>query len=171
MIQGTRILCRLGLIRGEVVNLDSHFAGYFGRSLVGKEKHPTRNISLPGIRFYYAQDSLEKEPVYLEPHYAGEKPVDAALPLVDATLKAVDRKNIRFIFDKWFSVGELLDFLDKHYQVEFVTLLRLYQNRVKEMRGILKDAFRKLNENQRIAVTTTNIRNYTGKLKLIVVEE
>jgi len=171
MIWGSRVLCQLGLIRGEVVNLDAHFAGYFGASLIGKDKHPTRNISLPGIKFYYAQDSLEKEPLYLEPHYTGGKPVDVTLPLIDATLKVVDRKDIRFIFDKWFSVGQLLEFLDKNYQVEFVTLLRLHQNRVKEMQRIPKDRFRRLNETQRIAVTTTDIRNYTGKLKLIVIEE
>lgn len=39
------------------------------------------------------------------------------------------------------------------------------------MQRIPKDAFGRLNENQRIAVATTNIRNYTGKLKLIVVKE
>lgn len=171
MIWGSKVLFQLGLIRGQVVNLDSHFAGYFGESLIGKEKHPTRNISLPGIRFYYAQDSLEKEPLYLEPHYAGGKPVDRALPLVDAAVKAVDKKDIRFIFDRWFSVGELLEFLDKYYQVEFVTLLRLHRKRVKEMQKVSKDTFRRLNESQRIAVTTTNIRNYTGEVKLIVLEE
>jgi len=171
MIWGSKVLYRLGLIRGEVVNLDAHFAGYFGASLIGKDKHPTRNISLPGIKFYYAQDSLEKEPLYLEPHYTGGKPVDVALPLIDATLKVVDKKDIRFIFDKWFSVGQLLEFLDKNYQVEFVTLLRLHQNRVKEMQRIPKDRFRRLNETQRIAVISTSIRNYTGKLKLIVIEE
>lgn len=171
MIWGSRTLYRLGLIRGELVNLDAHFSGYFGASLIGKDKHPTRNISLPGIKFYYAQDSLEKEPIYLEPHYTGGKPADVAFPLIDATLKVVQSKGIRFIFDRWFSVGQLLEFLDKNYRVEFVTLLRLHQNRVKEMQRIPKDTFRKLNETQRIAVTTTNIRNYTGKVKLIVIEE
>jgi len=171
MIWGSKVLYQLGLIRGEVVNLDAHFVGYFRASLIGKDKHPTRNISLPGIKFYYAQDSLEKEPLYLEPHYTGGKPVDVALPLIDATLKVIDTKDVRFIFDRWFSVGQLREFLDKNYQVEFVTLLRLHRNRVKEMQRIPKDRFRRLNETQRIAVTTTSIRNYTGKLKLIVIEE
>ena len=39
------------------------------------------------------------------------------------------------------------------------------------MQKIPKDRFRRLNETQRIAVTTTNIRDYTGKLKLIVIKE
>jgi len=98
-------------------------------------------------------------------------PVDVALPLIDATLKVVDTKDVRFIFDRWFSVGQLLEFLDKNYQVEFVTLLRLHRNRVKEMQRIPKDRFRRLNDTQRIAPATTSIRNYTGKLKLIVIEE
>jgi len=38
-----------GLNRGRVVTLDGKFLGYFGKKKIGKTKHPTRNIVLPGL--------------------------------------------------------------------------------------------------------------------------
>ena len=40
----------MGLIKGRIVNLDTHYSAYWGNSKIGKDKHPTRNKSLPGIR-------------------------------------------------------------------------------------------------------------------------
>jgi len=39
-----------GLNIGRVINLDGKFLGYFGKKKIGKTKHPTRNIVLPGLR-------------------------------------------------------------------------------------------------------------------------
>ncbi|PIV63740.1 MAG: hypothetical protein COZ37_01660 [bacterium (Candidatus Ratteibacteria) CG_4_10_14_3_um_filter_41_18] len=41
---------RMGLIKGRIVNLDTHYSAYWGDSEIGKDKHPTRNKSLPGER-------------------------------------------------------------------------------------------------------------------------
>jgi hypothetical protein len=50
----------------------------------------------------------------------------------------------KVVFDKWFSVGSLLDHLDKMMNLKFVTLIKLHQNRIEEMKSIPKDEFKPL---------------------------
>ncbi len=76
----------------------------------------------------------------------------------------------KVVFDKWFSVGSLLDYLDKTMNLKFVTLIKLHQNRIEEMKSIPKYEFKPLVESDRlIAFKDTTLRNYTGNTKLIVV--
>jgi len=72
--------------------------------------------------------------------------------------------------DKWFSVGELLDYINKNHH-QFITLIRRSKSRIEEMEKIPADKFSAIAEKKGITCIKTNIRNYTDELRLIVIEE
>ncbi|MBU1205667.1 MAG: hypothetical protein KKH04_01865 [Proteobacteria bacterium] len=60
---------------GRVINLDGKFLGYFGKKKIGKTKHPTRNIVLPGLNVFAVQDQETKNPIFLRVKYPGLKAI------------------------------------------------------------------------------------------------
>ncbi len=73
------------------------------------------------------------------------------------------------VFDKWFSVGSLLDYINREMGIKYVTLLKLFPNRIEEMKSIPVDKFREMIDGRRIAFIDTRLRNYEKNAKLIVV--
>ncbi len=73
------------------------------------------------------------------------------------------------VFDKWFSVGSLLDYIDKEMKIKYVTLLKLLQNRIEEMKSIPTEEFREMADGRKISFVHTLLRNYQGEAKLIVI--
>lgn len=71
-----------GLNMGRVVNLDGKFLGYFGKKKIGKTKHPTRNIVLPGLNVFAVQDQETRNPLFLRIKYPGLKAIDVGIPLL-----------------------------------------------------------------------------------------
>jgi len=65
--------------------------------------------------------------------------------MVDASLEILGDQQATFIFDKWFSVGELLEYIDQRGQ-KFITLLKRYANRIEEMEPIPLEQFRSYTE-------------------------
>ncbi|MFZ2070227.1 MAG: transposase [Halobacteriota archaeon] len=56
-------------------------------------------------------------------------------------------------------------------KIKYVTLLKLYQNRVEEMKSIPAEQFRETADGRKISFTFihTSLRNYQGEAKLIVI--
>lgn len=73
------------------------------------------------------------------------------------------------IWDRWFSVGALLDHLNRYMDLKYVTIMRMHKNRVKEMQEIPLSEFRTMADGRQVAFKNTNLRNYKGKAKLIVI--
>lgn len=160
---------KLGIYGGRIVNLDRHFMGYFGECRVGKDKHPTRNISMSGVNAFFTQDQETGNPVFVRVEYPGLCPEEIALPMLEVTREILPELE-KAVFDKWFSVGALLDYLDKKMKLKFVTLVKLFDNRIEEMKSISREEFRELVGTDRmIAFKDTTLRNYSGVVKLIVV--
>lgn len=164
---------KMGIYRGRIANLDSHIIGYFGNLRIGKEWHPTRGKVMRGIKAFFSQDQETGNPVFARVEYPrrGLKPEDIALPMLETTRRVLPGLE-KALFDKWFSAGSLLEYLDKRMKLKFVTLLKLFGNRIDEMKEIPKEEFRELTgEEAMIAFKDTNLRNYTGDVKLIVVQK
>lgn len=53
--------------------------------------------------------------------------------------------------------------------IKYVTLLKLFQNRIEEMKSIPAEQFREMADGRKITFIHTSLRNYTGKAKLIVI--
>ena len=170
-ITSAKAFNKFGLFKGKIVNLDANIISYFGDMKIGKTKHGTRNISMRSIMAFVVQDQETGNPVFVRVKYPrkGLKPKNLTVPMLEITKDILPNLE-KVVFDKWFSVGSLLDHLDKTMNLKFVTLIKLHQNRIEEMKSIPKDEFKPLVESDRkIAFKDTTLRNYTGNTKLIVV--
>jgi hypothetical protein len=172
-IASARAFKKMGIYSGRIVNLDSHLIGYFGNLKTGKDWHPTKNKIMRGIKAFFTQDQETGNPVFARVEYPrrGLTPEDIAVPMLEITRDILPGLE-KAVFDKWFSVGSLLEYLDKKMKLKFVTLLKLFENRIEEIMEIPKEEFRKLvGEDAMIAFKDTSLRNYTGAVKLIVVKK
>ncbi len=172
-IASSRAFKKMGLYRGKIVNLDAHFIGYFGNLKIGKDRHPTRNKIMRGIKAFFIQDQETGNPVFARREYPrrGLNPEDVAISMLEITRDILPELE-KAVFDKWFSVGSLLEYLDKCMKIKFVTLLKLFGNRIEEMENISHGEFRELvGEDAMIAFKDTNLRGYSGNVKLIVVKK
>lgn len=162
---------KIGIFKGKIINLDGHFIAYFGKSKIGKDKHPTRNISMGGIKAFFSQDQETGNPIFARVAYPrkGLTPENVTIPMLQI-VKDILPEMEKVVFDKWFSVGSLLEYLDKKMNLKYVTLIKLYENRIEEMKSIPTEEFRPLIGSDRlIAFKDTTLRNFSGSMKLIVV--
>ena len=162
---------KMGIFKGKIINLDGHFIAYFGKSKIGKDKHPTRNISMGGIKAFFSQDQETGNPIFARVAYPrkGLTPENVTIPMLQI-VKDILPEMEKVVFDKWFSVGSLLEYLDKKMNLKYVTLIKLYENRIEEMKSIPTEEFRPLIGSDRlIAFKDTTLRNFSGGMKLIVV--
>lgn len=159
----------MGLYNGSIVNVDRHFMGYFGKTRIGKDKHPTRNISMKGVNASFTHDQETGDPIFVRADYPGLKPEEVAIPILKTTKNIIGNEMNMVVFDKWFSVGSLLDYIDREMKLKYVTLLKLFPNRIEEMKSVPTDKFREMMDGRKIAFIDTKLRNYKNKPKLIVV--
>ena len=159
----------MGLYNGNIVNIDRHFMGYFGKKRIGKDKHPTRNISMKGVNASFTHDQETGDPIFVRVDYPGLRPEEIAIPMLNTTRNIIGDEMNMVVFDKWFSVGSLLDYINREMRLKYVTLLKLFPNRIEEMKSIPADKFREMMDGRRIAFIDTKLRNYEENVKLIVV--
>jgi len=159
----------MGLYNGNIVNVDRHFMGYFGKKRIGKDKHPTRNISMKGVNASFTHDQETGDPIFVRVDYPGLRPEEIAIPMLNTTRNIIGDEMSMVVFDKWFSVGSLLDYINREMRLKYVTLLKLFPNRIEEMKSIPTDKFREMMDGRRIAFIDTKLRNYEENVKLIVV--
>lgn len=108
----------MGLFKGKIVNLDRHFMSHFRKKRIGKDKHPTRNISMKGVNASFTHDQETGDPIFVRADYPGLKPEDVAIPMLNTTEDIIGDEMETAVFDKWFSVGSLLDYIDKEMEIE-----------------------------------------------------
>jgi hypothetical protein len=72
-------------LNGKTVNQDGHLISYFGDLKIGKDKHPTRNTIMRGIKAFIIQDQDTGNPVFGRVEYPREglKPETVAVPLLE----------------------------------------------------------------------------------------
>ena len=160
-----------GIFNGKTVNLDCHLISYFGDLKIVKDKHPTRNTIMQGIKAFIIQDQDTGNPIFGRVEYPrkGLKSETVAVPLLEIARNILPNLE-KVIFDKWFLVGSLMEYLDKKMNLKYVTLIKLYNNRIEEMKSIPKDEFGPLVGTDRlIAFKDTTLRNFSGSTKLGVV--
>ncbi len=54
-------------------------------------------------------------------------------------------------------------------RIKYVTLLKLFQNRIEDMKSIPAEQFREMADGRKITFIYTSLRNYQGEAKLIVI--
>lgn len=160
----------IGQIGGDVVSFDSHLIRYTGK--IGLQKDADGKAKFPhkAIKVHAVLDQTYRNPIYLMAQYPGKTALEIGDTLTDATMEIIPDKPVTFTMDKWFSVGELLERIRAKGQ-SFVTLLRRHQNRIEQMERIPLESFRRLTESLGVTSIKITIRNYSGAVRLIVVDE
>jgi hypothetical protein len=73
------------IFKGRTVNLDGNLISYFGDFKLVKDKHPTRNAIMRGIKEFIIQDQDTGNPVFGRVEYPrqGLKPATVAVPMLE----------------------------------------------------------------------------------------
>jgi len=158
-----------GQVKGEVLACDTTLAIYSGQMDILKDKPSQEKLPRKAVRFYVVVDQSLRNPLYVKAAYPGKGPVEVGSCMVDASLEILGDKEATFIFDKWFSVGELLEYINQRGQ-KFITLLKRHANRSEEMESIPLEQFRSYTEYERITHIPVCLRNYSSTARLVVVE-
>lgn len=170
IIECSKKFVETGLNIGRVINLDGKFLAYFGKKKIGKTQHPTRNKVLPGLNVFVVQDQETRTPIFLRVKYPGLTAMDIGIPLLERTIEIVGEGCLeKVIWDRWLSVGALLNYLDKYMKLKYVTIMRMHKNRIQEMKKVPVSKFRTMADGRQVAFKNTTLRNYEGKAKLIVI--
>ncbi len=160
----------IGYLEGDELACDTHLAIYNGKIAVQKDKVPQDGRIHKSIRIHSVVDQGYRNPVYFCCSYPGNRAVKVGQKLVDASIDILPNdKKTKFIFDKWFSVGELLDYIQTKGQ-QFVTLIRRHKNRIKQMEEIPLSQFKSLTKEMGITKIKVRLRNYQDEARLVVIE-
>ncbi len=158
-----------GQIRGSILACDTTLAIYNGQKDIVKDKSGKEKWPQKAVRFYVVVDEGTRNPLYIKAAYPGRRPVEVGKDMVDAAMEILDGKQSTFIYDKWFSVGELLEYMNQRGQ-KFITLLKRFPNRIRQMNAIALDQFRRYTEYERITHIPVCLRNYSSQARLVVLE-
>ncbi|MFQ5976403.1 MAG: transposase, partial [Candidatus Hydrothermarchaeales archaeon] len=167
----SRRFFELNLFSGKVVNIDFKVSEYSGKAKVQKTSHGTKNKAVKGIKLLCAQDQEYGTPIFLDTQYSGAKPKEIAINLISTVQQVVGKSLNWVVFDRWFSTGELLDYVNQIFKLKFITPLRLHENRLKEINEIPLVPNKTLGKMTKIGFSHTRLRNYEGKVRLIVLDD
>lgn len=160
----------IGQIEGSIVSWDSHLMNYQGEIDICHDKDGKTGFARKVVKAHAVHDQRYRNPIYLTVEYPGKKPIEIGRNLMGATKEIIPDKEITFTMDKWFSVGELLDYINQRSQ-KFVTLIRRHKNRIEEMEKIALEEFQKLTTEMGVTSIKVCLRNYRGDVRLVVIEE
>lgn len=158
-----------GLIIGKRVILDKKFIAFWGKEKMRKDQHGTRHQQMKGVGLYVTYDLDGKSCVYKMEEYPGGSRTDAGMSMIKETHKILGGKLERMIFDKFFSIGNLLDYLNRTIGIKFVTVIILRKKRIKEMADIPVEQFRRMADGREITFVQTKYKDYEGPIRLVVI--
>lgn len=73
---------------------------------------------MKGVNASFTHDQDTGNPIFVRADYHGLKPEDVAIPMLNTTKDIIGDEMETVVFDKWFSVGSLLDYIDKEMGIE-----------------------------------------------------
>jgi len=160
----------IGQIDGSIVSLDSHLIPYQGQIDIQKDKDSKTGFPRKAVKVHAVFDQRYRNPIYLTVAYPGKKATEVGQHLMKVTREIIPDKEITFTMDKWFSVGELLEYIHQGGQ-KFITLIKRYKNRIEEMERISLEEFRMLTTTMGITSIKVHLRNYNRNARLVVIED
>ena len=160
----------LGQIDGNVASCDSHVMTYCGKIDIQQDKEGKDKLPKKAVKCHMVCDPIYRNPIYMMAKYSGLKAVEIGKELMEATVDIIPDKIITFTMDKWFSVGEFLEYIHQRKQ-KFITLIPRHKNRIEEMEKIPIEQFRRIAEKMRITWIRIQLINYNENVRLVVVED
>jgi hypothetical protein len=160
----------IGQIDGSIVSLDSHLIAYQGQIDIQKDKDSKTGFPRKAVKVHAVFDQKYRNPICLTVAYPGKKATEVGQHLMEVTREIIPDKEIAFTMDKWFSVGELLEYIHQGGQ-KFVTLIKRHKNRIEEMERIPLEEFRMLTTTMGVTSIKVRLRNYNRNARLVVTED
>jgi len=163
---GTHLLAR-GQIASKIVNMDAHSIPLFSRKEMKASYLSQEKIYGKAIRAFYTQDQGGGKPLFVQACYSGTTAGQATPALVEATQTILGGTFLSVTDKEWY-VGQLLDHLDKIYNLEILLPVKRTAKRRQEMESIDFQTLKAKTGEPPLATLFTALDGFTGRLRLFV---
>lgn len=167
----SRILKKIGLIRGRIINIDVHVTEYFGKQHLPEGHHGTKNKPVKCWCTLVAQDQDTKNPIY---HYTYLKHLSIFEILPDFIQKVRSVVGgapwFTLVFDREFFKGEFFAELIKTPRTKFITLAKNYKTIIEQLEVLPEKCFRALCEGKEVMTTYLHVTGCETPLRTIVIK-
>ena len=169
----------LGHIIGRILNIDTHTKPFYGKAEMKKTKVSKRNRVMKAVITAFIQDQETGNMIYATNEF-GKHTLSEMLPIFAEKVKSItDILPEHLLFDLGFYNGRVFARL-KRRGIKFTTLCKKYPNaKIKLQKVVEENDFapikfatptRKKIRAKVIDTTTTHVRHYRWKLRLIVLK-
>jgi len=169
----------LGQICGRILNIDTHTKPYYGKREMKKTKVSSRNRVMKAVITAFVQDQETGNMIY-ETNDFGKCTLSQMLKVLVKKVKCITGKfPTHVLFDLGFYNGRVFCWLERQ-KIKFTTLCKQYPTaKIKISTTIAGNDFtpikfttptRKQMRSKVIDTTTTHVRHYRWKLRLIILK-
>ena len=169
----------LGQIIGRILNIDTHTKPFYGKAEMKKTKVSSRNRVMRAVITAFVQDQETGNMIYATNDF-GKCTLSEMLKVLVEKVKSITGSFPEHIlFDLGFYNGRVFAWL-KRQKINFTTLCKKYPNaKIKVRKVVAENEFipikfttptRKRIKAKAIDTTTTHVRHYRWKLRLIILK-
>lgn len=170
-LKTARLLKRIGLIRGRIINIDIHASEYFGKQALPKGRHGTKRKAVKCWCTMVAHDQDTNNPILHETYLRHLNPFEV-LPGFIARIRSVvgGAPWFTLVFDREFFKVEFFAQLTRMPKTKFITLAKNYKTVVEQLEAVPESAFKKLCEGKELAATYLHVTDCPARLRLILIK-
>ena len=170
-LKTARILKRIGMIRGRIVNIDIHVSEYFGDQKLPEGHHGTKKKSVKCWCTMAAQDQDTNNPIYYYVYLRHQSIFEILPGFINKVRSIVGGAPwFTLVFDREFFKGEFFAQLLQMPKTKFITIAKNYKTIVEQLERVPESAFNKLCEGKDLATTYINITDCAAPLRLLVIK-
>jgi len=169
---------KLGLIIGEILNIDTHTSPFYGEAEVKKTKVSSKGKVMKAVTTAFVQDQITQRMIYFTSDFKDKTIPEMLLVLIEKVEKITGKRPKHLLFDLGFWNGTVVESLND-LDIKFTTLYKRYQMNVENLvKIIFENKFkrieftaqgRKYKEAWAIDTKTSCIAGYSGKELRIVI--
>jgi hypothetical protein len=169
----------LGQIIGRILNIDTHTKPFYGKSEMKKTKVSRRNRVMKAVITAFVQDQETGNMIYATNEFGKYTLSQMLRKLVEKVKCITGTLPEHILFDLGFYNGRVFAWL-KMQNIKFTTLCKKYPNaKIKIQKVVAENKFipikfttptRKRMKGKIIDTTTTHVRHYRWKLRLIILK-
>lgn len=170
-LKTARILKRIGMIRGRIINIDIHVSEYFGYQKLPEGHHGTKKKSVKCWCNMTAQDQDTGNPIFHYVYLRHQNPFEVLPGFINKVRSIVGGAPwFTLVFDREFFKGEFFARLVKMPKTKFITIAKNYKTIVEQLEQVPESAFHKLCEGKDLATTYIHVTDCAAPLRLLVIK-
>jgi len=170
-LKTARILKRISLIRGRIINIDIHVSEYFGDQALPEGHHGTKKKAVKCWCTMVAQDQDTNNPIYHHVYLRHQSLFEILPDFINKVRSIIGGAPwFTLVFDREFFKGEFFARLVEMPKTKFITLAKNYKTIVEQLEAVPESAFNKLCEGKNLAATYLHITDCPARLRLLVIK-